>query len=241
MHCRMFVSNGDRYFNSRLYRALLFASERDVFLENRSHNSGWGMAILSDGREIYLRSLTPIYEDIIPLNIFPERSHALVHARLASTDEPTRLADDSHPYRIGGEHTIYIAHNGHVRKEIIGKEFNIEYRNKNDTEVLALLLSSMEGDPYDRIRKTIDIVYDLGANETLNLLFLVNGREYVKFYYYSDFKSKEKYLTLFRYVNGANVAIMSSTVAYYLNLIDENLKILSGNVEPVERMKLMEG
>ncbi|MBD6955665.1 MAG: hypothetical protein ACP5G5_04305 [Thermoplasmata archaeon] len=240
MDCRMFISSGNRNFNARLYRSLLFASERDVFLENRSHNSGWGIAILSENEEIYWRSSIPIYEYIMPLNIFPERSYAMFHARLASTGEPINGANDSHPYRVQGEETIYIAHNGHVKKEILGKEFNIEFRNKTDTEVLAFILSIMDGDSYTRIRKMIDTVHDLGANETLNLMFLVNSRSSLRGYYYSEFSTREKYLTLFKYLEGDNRAVVSSTIAYYLGLIDLEHRVISGNVEPVERSILQE-
>lgn len=240
MDCRMFVSSGDREFNSRLYRALLFASERDVFMENRSHDSGWGMAILSPTKEIYWRGLGPIFEYIIPSSIFPERSYVMFHARLASTGEPVKSADDSHPYRVNGEETVYIAHNGHVKKEILGKEFGIKVDNKTDTEVLAFILSIMDGDATLRIRKMIETVHDLGAGETLNLLFLVNRRYSYRILYYSEFSSREKYLTMFRYSDDSRFAVMSSTVAYYLNMIDLDLKSKSEKVEPVETSKLME-
>ncbi len=240
MDCRMFVSYGTWDFNSRVYRALISASEKDIFLENRSHYNGWGMALFSEGMEIYLRSSRPIYHDLLGAEFLRMgKSYALFHARLASTGEPTVGADDSHPYRIQGDETIYIAHNGHVKKEIVGKEFNIEYGNKTDTEVIAFLLSRLEGNARERIKKLIDILHEINANETLNLFFLVNSRIKRTFYYYSEFNAREKYLTLFKWRENGNIAVMSSTIAYYLGLIDQELNILSEKVEKVEKGKLM--
>ncbi|MEL9999102.1 MAG: hypothetical protein QXG55_00280 [Thermoplasmata archaeon] len=243
MDCRMFVSVGTKEFSSWIYNALLLASKDDIFLKefskNTSHNNGWGMVIFSNEKEIYLRSSRPIYNDNIDLNFFnSSKIYSLFHARLASTNEPKNGPDDSHPYRIDGEETIYLAHNGHVKKEIIGKKYGINVNNKTDTEVMAFMLSKFDGKAEERIKNMINDLHKLDAVETLNLLFLVNERVNKKIYYYSEFTSREKYLTLFKYKENDNVAIMSSTIAYKLNLVDSELGLLSENVEKVETKKL---
>ncbi len=241
MDCRMFLYYGDAKVAMNFQNSLKLAAKKDIF-NNKSHGDGWGSVILSKNSETYIRRSESIYNhDQLEYFINSDGKIAILsHARLASETEQKRGWIDVHPFRIFMENeTLYIAHNGYIDKKKLEEGYGIKTKNFTDSESFAYLIQRMDGDAMGNIKEIIDFLHKNGLAGTLNLLCL--GYRYdgkLRICYYSDFITKnENYSSLIEYHNKEEISVMSSTVAYYLNLVDDELKPLKNNVSKVEKGK----
>jgi predicted glutamine amidotransferase len=240
--CRMFVFKGDLLFGEQLLNALTKAAKSDRFNNFKSHKDGWGGVVIGNQKEQVTKSKIPIYEDKAS-KIFDTADndlYGLFHARLTAPNEPVLWPFHSHPYMIhGDDESLYIAHNGWVDKKVIGEKFNINYKNRNDTEVLALMIDKIQGNIKDRLLYAIDFVNENALLGSLNLLCVINGNDGKReICYYSKSKEESIYIKLFKYKNGNEFSVMSSTVAFEMGYLDENGKIKNEFVETVPQNKL---
>lgn len=229
----MFGFEGSPDFGAILQKALIGAAAKDDFSANKiSHDDGWGGVWYSDSDQIYFRSSTAIFRDGKAPEFLRSSSRqitAIVHARKAATNEPIRGPYDSHPFSTHlGENLVYVTHNGHVAKlrsycEVLG----VDVSQLNDTEVFTYLLEKHDGSVEERVRRTIDLVYQPeSAIGALNLIILsVDRKGNRKVHYYCDYPdpSKELYYSLFTlHQDSGESAVMSSTVAYKAGLVDSS-------------------
>ncbi|MGC8565466.1 MAG: class II glutamine amidotransferase [Thermoplasmata archaeon] len=243
MDCRMFAFSGNVMDAINIQKSLAEAAKNDIFDGNKSHGDGWGSAVISNDQELLIRRKIPIFEDSF-MDIIKNLAGKIVlisHARLASETEEKRGWMDSHPFRIFKENeTFYIEHNGYIDKYLLNRKFGIEIKNFTDTEAFSFLLQKLNGDFIENIKNIIDVLHEGTLAGTLNLICA--GYDYKnkrKICYYSDFNSKkEDYLRLFEFKKDESFSVMSSTVAYYLNIIDENMNYRNNNVKMIEKGKL---
>ncbi|MEM3264875.1 MAG: hypothetical protein QXH07_02860 [Thermoplasmata archaeon] len=240
--CRMFVFKGDVLFGTQLLNSLTKAAKSDIFNNFKSHKDGWGGVVLGKQKEQLTKSMIPIYDDNTSkiFDIDDSEVYGLFHARLTAPNEPVLWPFHSHPYVIhGNDESIYIAHNGWVDKKIIGEKYDIHYVNRNDTEVLALMIEKLQGNIRDRLHSAIDFINENALLGALNLMCVINGNDGKKeICYYSKSKDKSIYITLFKYNKGDDFAVMSSSVAFEMGYIDVNSKIKNEYVMPVPQGKL---
>ena len=237
----MFLYLGKNENVSKYFESLKLSAGKDVFSNNKKHGDGYGFVILNKNSESFMRKSNPIYDENSFMDYLKGRMAILAHARLASETEQKRGWIDDHPFRIFKENeTFYIAHNGFVDKKKIAEKFGINTKNLTDTETFAYAIQSMKGNVIQNIEELIEILHERELLDTLNLLCL--GYDYdgkIKLCYYSDFNDpRENYLSLIEYKNDDFISVMSSTVAYYLNLVDLNLNPLHEKVIKVEKNKL---
>lgn len=238
----MYGYSGDSAFAELIMKALSDAAKKDVFYDNKTHSDGWGMAIISGNQEMYVRKSEPIFKnDFSFVSSSNDKILMLAHARLASETEQKRGWIDSHPFRIfNEEETFYIEHNGYVDKNRLASKFNINIKNLTDTETFAYLLQNLDGNFVEKVKSLLEILHDGGLAGALNLIcagYDYSGKK--KICYYSDFtSSKENYLTLVEYSENGNFSVMSSTVAYYLSLVDINFNIINKNAKKVIKDRL---
>jgi predicted glutamine amidotransferase len=226
----MFAVRGSAKFASKLQEALISAAQSDDFRANRgSHDSGWGGVWYSEREEKYYRTTTPIFEDPKSAQFFDQNDPivGLSHARLKAEGEPVRGPYDSHPFEAHfGEELVYLSHNGHIDKYKLAERVGVADASKlNDSEVFAFLLEKTEGkSTMERLENAIEFVRKIGAMEgALNLMVMsmIRGGK-KKIYYHCDYlnETKELYYSLYTFSENGDLAVMSSTVAYKLGLID---------------------
>ncbi|AFZ69835.1 hypothetical protein Calag_0043 [Caldisphaera lagunensis DSM 15908] len=236
--CRLFIANAKGSFIEKLYNSLMNAAGNDIFAKGLTHDTGWGYYIANSNISNFYKSGSPIFKDKISLNIDEDKNyHAIFHARLAAKGQPIRGFIDSHPYLIHNKDSLLIlAHNGVVDKEIISKELNVDYRLYTDSEILGLLLSKFDGD-IDKILYDADkYIKEIGAFiGTFNVIAMKIKRDQdnikISSACISDYpdNKEDNYKKMVIYKNGDNIAAMSSTVAYYYGILDENGNIIDKN------------
>ncbi len=247
--CRMFGFEGTPDFGAVLQKALIEAATKDEFSANKiSHDDGWGGVWYSDSDQSYVRSSLAIFEDGRANEFFRSNNKlitAVVHARKAATNEPVRGPYDSHPFSTHlGENLVYVTHNGHVAKlRSYCEALGVDVSELNDTEVFTYLLEKQNGSVEERVRKTIDLVYQPeSAIGALNLIILSLDRKgNRKVYHYCDYPdpSKELYYSLFTLrQDSGECAVMSSTVAYKGGLVDSSGEPVKSEVKKCPKGEL---
>jgi glutamine amidotransferase len=243
----MFLSVSEKNELLKVYESLRKAAESDIFYNKVQHNSGWGCFIANKQESILYKTLTPIYKDKEILNALKDNQHALkdnqlyysiFHARLAGENQPTRGFVDSHPYVIYTDDSlIALAHNGSIEKNAVSKELNLRPELYTDTEILALLFKKFqEYDIEKALGEVNKYIKDIGAfNGTFNVIAIKIKRQEstisLSSACVSDYPNEEnkKYRTMILFNNGKTFLAMSSTVAYYYGIIDENLELKNTN------------
>ncbi len=245
--CRMFGVEGCSSFAIRLQDSLIRAAKSDCFSKNQiSHDDGWGGVWYSKDRQFYWRTTIPIFRDNLAGQFFPTESQTIAglsHARKAAPGEPIRGPFDSHPfYTHVGENMVCVTHNGHIDKSKFKTRLGLDTNDLNDTEAFTFMIQEMKGTLESRLRSCIDLVYEsqamLGA---LNLIVLCIKRSGDHdLYYYSDFPEgkNDLYYSLYTYRYNGSKAVMSSTVAYFQGLIDQNGKSVKSKATKVPLRKL---
>ncbi|MGC8992511.1 MAG: class II glutamine amidotransferase [Thermoplasmata archaeon] len=241
--CRMILFKGNDDFVLNLIEALKRASKSDIFNNFKSHKDGWGIVFSYENYEIFYKSKNPIYEEDFKNYLKNEYSYGILHARLASPQEPKLTPLNSHPFLIHGENEIiYMAHNGSIKKDFIGKKFNIDFENRTDSEVFSMMLEKLDGNYHERIKNGIDFIISNSLSNMLNLFCLIrtyeNKRVICYFSNYYDDIEKTNYYPIYKYEINNNLAIMSSTVAYEMGFLDKNGNIIQKNVEKVRKNKI---
>jgi|ECHhosMinimDraft_1075155.scaffolds.fasta_scaffold00757_6 predicted glutamine amidotransferase len=228
--CRMFAYYGSsRERLLTLMDCLRQAARRDVLIPGGagSHDDGWGMVILTKEGVLHYRSGKPVFEDQVEIPRFHGEVMAIVHARKAADGQPVG-SHFSHPFVESNDRfTLYMAHNGTVRKEELGNIMLAQFGVKLDvgqlvdTEV-ALKFVMAKGDLQEAVREL------MGYTKTALNLFLLKvqrSRQASLLYlshYNADYPksrglSEEDYR---RYVDlylsqEEGLTIASSTVAHY--------------------------
>lgn len=174
------------------------SAERDPLLRAisrrgaESHGDGWGYAVAGRGvggslSTGFYRSSAPVYRD--PKGVESLKSMVLgldtymgvAHARLASRNEPLGV-ENAHPFMIedpGRGFTLWLAHNGSVRKEELARELGLGdlVSRRTDSFFLAHYIARelSSADPAGIVR-AIEAVVEKGFVKTaLNLGILIAG------------------------------------------------------------------
>jgi len=236
----MFGYYGNVDFGIQMMESLYKSSQKDVFKGGIAHKDGWGGVLINGESEEYVRHTTPLNKTNIQ-TFFDERVgnyFGLLHARLSSDKEPKQGAFNSHPFtiRINSKEIAYIAHNGFIEKSEIAKNLGInDAKNVSDTEIFSMYIEKLEGKFIGRLQKALEFVNENNLSNFLNLICLVVNREGNNYIcYYSKFENQSQtpfYPKLLKYNDGSNKAIMSSTLGYYSNFLDEKGNILEKKVE----------
>lgn len=250
----MFAFRGSPEFSAKLQSALIAAAREDDFRSNKgSHDSGWGGVWYSESEQSFYRTVTPIFEDLKAHNFFEKNQKSdidstvegLSHARLKAEGEPLRGPYDSHPFEAHfGEELVYVSHNGHIDKYKLEDRVGVKVVELNDTEVFTLLLEKVEGSSTkERLENAIEYLHAAGAMiGAVNLMVLsVSHRGTKSIYYHCDYldETKELYYNLYLLKDQGNSAVMSSTVALKLGLIDLKGKILDPKATLVPRNQVL--
>lgn len=237
--CRMVAYFGtSRERLRQLFDCLKEAAKRDVYYKNVSHADGWGVLLLTRDRLIHYRDANPIYFQDLPFFVQDEAMMVIIHARQAS-EKSLISSIFSHPYvETNDRHIYYLAHNGTVDKERLGKELGINPERMVDSELLLKYLA-LKGDSEREIEKLKDY-----TKSSLNIILLKIERNkraslYVMNYYKSEYvKAKEineKYYILY-HINKDGKAVFSSTVGYYCN--EEGEEIEQGKLVKIGEMEI---
>ncbi|MGC8497646.1 MAG: hypothetical protein ACP5NL_06600, partial [Thermoplasmata archaeon] len=97
----------------------------------------------------------------------------------------------------------------------------------------------LQGNIKGRLYSAIDFVNENALLGSLNLMCIINGNDGKReICYYSKSKDESLYITLFKYNNGNDFAVMSSSIAFEMGYIDKNGKIKNEYVEPVPQDEL---
>jgi glutamine amidotransferase len=237
----MFGFVGSISFGKELLESLVKASKNDVLGDGISHSDGWGYALFSNITEKSYRSTKPIYVDDSSqiFDRFQGKLCGVFHARYSAPNEPKIGPFDSHPFQIRtGAEIAYLAHNGWIDKKKIGEKFSMPYE-MNDTEVFASWVERLDGTFIKRMEEGIDFVKNEALLGSLNLICVIEKRDGTKgICYYSKYKEEKLYYQLYTLEQGKNFAVMSSTMAYYLKLLDKKGNILNKKLKTVEQEKL---
>lgn len=226
--CRFYIYSGVPDVD--LHKALRLAAERDPYAPGGfQHKDGWGYAVyLMNGSVAYYRSGTPVWEDphVPPLGLA-----GLSHARAASPGEPVGPLY-SHPFQTntGDGRILYVAHNGSVDKEGMGRALGLNPARFSDSWVLAIFLASRWDDPRGALAAAERYV-----KTALNLavLELPGPRLYAYSFYKLPGVDKERYEAYYRLyrIRGRGwEAVVSSTLVKYVE----------GQAEPLEPGRLYE-
>jgi predicted glutamine amidotransferase len=247
----MFGVAGSTELARELQEALIAAARHDDFsTKNPIHKDGWGGIFYSQHEQNFVRSTIPIFDDKQAPNFFSISEGNLTglsHARLKAKGEPVNGPFDSHPFAIHfAEELAYVEHNGHINKKRLGKIVALDVSKLNDSEVFSYLIESMSGNFEERFRKAIRVVYDrdalIGALNLIALEITRNGKRRVYYYWDDNNSSKESprklYYPLYVLKDRRGSAVMSSTVAYKMGLIDENGKPLSGKIRESKKKEV---
>ena len=216
--CRMLAYKGeDKEELKGFLECLVKAAEKDP-ITGDVHGDGWGIvAYTTSGTLIHYRSSLPIFKDkkVFDLISFLEgKMWVIVHARLASQKE---LVDArfSHPYlETTPNELIYIAHNGSVDKELLGKEMGLDPKLMVDSELIGKFIAREGISRLDRLKEY--------TKSALNLFILRIPRDkssppslYYFNYYNEDYVKKKgipsEYYKFYKKGN----AVFSSSLAYF--------------------------
>jgi predicted glutamine amidotransferase len=243
----MFGIKGSSSSAVRLHESLIRAARSDSFSNKRiAHDDGWGGVWFSKDNQFLWRTTIPIFEDKMAMRFFPKTTQTITglsHARKAAPNEPVRGPFDSHPFftRVG-ENMIYVTHNGHIDKSKLKTRLGLDTNDLNDTEAFTFLIEKTKGTVESRLQTCIDLVYESGAMlGALNLIVLsMNRNGDHDLFYYSDFPEgkNDLYYSLYIDRNNRSNAVMSSTVAYHLGLIDQSGECVKQNAVKVPLRKL---
>ncbi|BFH72252.1 class II glutamine amidotransferase [Sulfurisphaera javensis] len=194
----------------------LINSAKDDPITHDVHKDGWGLVAYNGEKLIHYRSGNPIFnESEILFNLLDPlygEFKVIIHARLAS-DKSLVASFLSHPYLESNEKEIFfLAHNGSVDKQELGKYLNINPKMMVDSELVAKYISA----------KGIEGVKDLKkfTRSALNLFILYIDREsrksslyYFNYYNVEYIKAKnipEEYYKLYK----GEDYVFSSSLAY---------------------------
>ncbi|MEM1527037.1 MAG: class II glutamine amidotransferase [Ignisphaera sp.] len=244
--CRvaLYASAEDPGYLRYISRCFRLSSLNDFVLDryrrgHRAHTHGWGYAYVYSsfnelGLSLYKTSL-PITADGINMPLIPRHFDwifMILHSRL--TTEKSIDVLNSHPYYFHqpGKISIWLAHNGSLDKEKLAKDLNMESLTKNYsdsyflTQWLGRNISSMDIEDFRSIIKDIvNKIAELGIlKSALNFVAIVLDELEKKVlglainYIAEDYMNLFDYYTLYKAdIGRKSVAIVSSTVALYLN------------------------
>ncbi|GGM73246.1 class II glutamine amidotransferase [Thermogymnomonas acidicola] len=235
--CRMFASFSRRAEQQSIVSALVRAARNDVFRNGEAHRDGWGCALASGDAVFTWRSTRPIYQDLpaIP-DALGQTFLALFHARLAADGEPVNAPAYSHPFTVTAQDGhMYVCHNGWVDKEKVGREYGVRVEGKSDTQVMCEAMSTLGKGAFEGFREVMEFCRENAMKGALNVLalFIGNGRM-AEVYYHSSLLKESVYGRLYSRQTGGSFAVMSSTVAYYMGLIDASGQPLVQDTMAVE-------
>lgn len=230
--CRLLTFSTKSEIKIALLQALVNSAKRDPFSIYLSHPDGWGFIVYakkgSHWRNFYYRSADPIYEDLEGLELLKsirgDKLVGIVHVRKTSKKFLLGVIH-SHPYhkRIG-QYDLYFAHNGSInRKGFIYANPSLPYTDSYlFLEELSYLVKDSVEDAYKGLFNRLK---DFSSSLNSALLFYSEGEgpKVLVGYYYNKTNRKEvneEYYKMYRWGD----YIFSSTVKYYLNSYDDELK-----------------
>ena len=199
----------------KLAQCMILSAKEDP-ITHESHKDGWGIVAYDGEKMIYYRSVNPIFNESEVLfnliNLLNSESKVIIHARLAS-DKKLVSSYLSHPYMESNENfIIYVAHNGVVDKEELGKVLNIDSRLMVDSELIGKYVS-IHG-----IEKVKDL--QTYTKSALNLFILKIDREskeahlYYYNYYNVNYLRKKGVPEEYYYLYRGEDYVFSSSLAY---------------------------
>ena len=201
-----------------LFSCLVRSAKKDP-ITGDVHGDGWGVVAYTDaGTLIHYRSALPIFEDNKAnkvLELLEGKMWVIAHARLA-TDKSLVDAKFSHPYlETTPDELIYVAHNGSVDKEGLGRYLGIDAKYMVDSELIGkfFVKEGLDQLSLDKLKGF--------TRSALNVFILRvprNSRE-PKLYYLNFYRQEyiekrgipEEYYKLYR----KNNAVFSSSLAYF--------------------------
>lgn len=237
----------------QLVKQFVKASSNDVYLRGRRHSDGWGYAGFGflEQREIpvlmFYKTISPIdssYSLEIIEALLSRASkfntlYLILHSRLAGSIEPYGEIY-AHPYVVEEKRfNLWFIHNGGVDKFKLAENLGLNPLLYTDSWLAALHLAKQISGCNEINDECVTSAYIelnkfVTKGSSLNTALMVlteRGASLYTTYMPSDEALYDVYYKLYVYSDNDNVAVFSSTVAYYL---EENGGF-KGKVKPLEK------
>ena len=188
---------------------------------SKCHRDGWGIYVSTKEREIYYKSIKPLYKDYKVLrNIINEIENCygtlILHIRNAGRNEPLDL-NSVHPFLFQDHFKKYIfAHNGHVNKYKLALLMNIPekiVKDYCDSYILGYYI-------FKKLINTNDIESVVNDLVILNITF--TSMNFISF-----LRTESNYLTIsFSYINHHRVTTWDRKLYYRMFITELNKTII---------------
>lgn len=181
-----------------------------------THNHGWGVVWLQNGKLESYHSITQIWDDKIPNEIFEQLLDAnfiMLHVRKASPGLPVKI-ESLHPFIRQSQKygNIPLIHNGTISNyEAIKIDPSLKQLTQSDTERFLLsIITELDSsnDVSDIVSQIKKVVNELPTYSGLNFMTLIDGNIIVS----RNYTKNENYLSLYQGTNGDNTIFCSETI-----------------------------